>query len=293
MPGKQLAVWDLTFDQRVATVESVRSKFKQLAKKWCFQLETGQSGYLHYQCRISLFHKKTRAGVLSLLDALHLKGQKLETHELQCTLTETSDEVHKAMKENGLAFYCMKIDSRVEGPWSDRDPDPPFRSIEVALLEDSGLHPWQESVKEDCLGDYDPRHINCVIQPPGSVGKSSFTEWMEYKNYAYEIPPFRLMEDIMAYAHANRNWKAYTIDMPRGMKGSKLHDFYSGIEMLKNGLIVEKRYAAKKARMNRPKIWIFTNTQPDLTLLSKDRWKLWTIDENLSLINYSGASASD
>jgi hypothetical protein len=82
--------------------------------------------------------------------------------------------------------------------------------------------------------------------------------------------------------------------MPRGMKGSKLHDFYSGIEMLKNGLIVEKRYAAKKARMNRPKIWIFTNTQPDLTLLSKDRWKLWTIDKNLSLVEYySGASASD
>ena len=139
MPGGQLAVWDLTLDQRVATVESVKSKFKQLAKKWTFQLEQGASGYNHYQCRISLFHKKTRSGVLSLLDALQLKGQKLETQELQCTLTETSDEVHKQMKENSVAFYCMKIDSRIEGPWTDSDPEPPFRSMEVIKLDDCGL----------------------------------------------------------------------------------------------------------------------------------------------------------
>lgn len=291
MPGKQLAVWDLTLDQRVATVESVRSKFKELAKKWCFQLEEGQSGYKHYQCRISLFHKKTRGAVLSLLDALKLKGVKLETpdqpeQELQCSLTETSHEVHLEMAQSKRAFYCMKVDSRLEGPWTDEDPDPPFKSKEIELLESAGLHPWQETVKLDCQGDYDPRYVNCVIQPPGSVGKSSFTEWMEYKRYAYEIPPFRLMEDIMACAFANKGWKAYTIDMPRGMKGSKLHDFYSGIEMLKNGLIVEKRYSFKKARMNRPKIWIFTNTCPDLSLLSKDRWKLWSVNENLELVEY-------
>ena len=268
MPGGQLAVWDLTLDQRVATVESVKSKFRQLAKKWTFQLEQGASGYNHYQCRISLFHKKTRSGVLSLLDALQLKGQKLETQELQCTLTETSDEVHKQMKENSVAFYCMKIDSRIEGPWTDSDPEPPFRSMEVIKLDDCGLYPWQETVLEMIKGGYESRFINCIIQPPGCVGKSSFTEWLEYHKHAYEIPPFRLMEDIMAYAHANRGWKCYTVDMPRGMKHSKLHDFFTGIEMLKNGLIVEKRYQAKKQRMNRPHIWIFTNTRPDLTLLS-------------------------
>lgn len=286
MPGGQLAIWDLTLDQRVATVESVRSKFKQLAKKWTFQLEEGTSGYKHYQCRISLFHKRTRGAVLSLLDQLGLKGQKLEIQgveqELQCSLTETSNPT--ALQ--GVAFYCMKLDSRLEGPWSDQDPEPPFRSKEVDLLDTQGLRPWQYSVLEYITSEYEPRFINCIIQPPGSVGKSSFTEWLEYHKHAYEIPPFRLMEDIMAYAHANRNWKAYTIDLPRGMKNSKLHDFFSGIEMLKNGLIVEKRYAAKKQRMNRPHVWIFTNTKPDLSLLSTDRWKLWTINSDLELKPY-------
>jgi hypothetical protein len=68
--------------------------------------------------------------------------------------------------------------------------------------------------------------------------------------------------------------------MPRGMKKDKLGDFYSGIEVIKNGVAYDKRYTAKKIRFNRPRIFVFTNTLPELNLMSKDRWVIWTIINN-------------
>lgn len=68
--------------------------------------------------------------------------------------------------------------------------------------------------------------------------------------------------------------------MPRGMKKDKLGDFYSGIEVIKNGVAYDKRYSAKKIRFDRPRIIVFSNELPNFELMSEDRWKLWTINDN-------------
>ena len=73
--------------------------------------------------------------------------------------------------------------------------------------------------------------------------------------------------------------------MPRGMKKDRLGDFYAGIEVIKNGVAYDKRYAAKKIRFDRPRIIVFTNMMPNLDLMSKDRWALWEIKNN-KLIKY-------
>jgi hypothetical protein len=103
---------------------------------------------------------------------------------------------------------------------------------------------------------------------------------MEYEGLAEEIPPFRLMDDIFQWVATRPIKSAYIVDMPRGMKKDKLGDFYSGIEVIKNGVAYDKRYTAKKIRFNRPRIFVFTNTLPELNLMSKDRWVIWTIINN-------------
>jgi len=72
--------------------------------------------------------------------------------------------------------------------------------------------------------------------------------------------------------------------MPRGMKKDRLGDFYSGIEIIKNGVAYDKRYTAKKVRFDRPRIFIFTNELPNFSLMSKDRWRVWNVTENYDLI---------
>lgn len=67
------------------------------------------------------------------------------------------------------------------------------------------------------------------------------------------------------------------------MKKDKLADFYTGIEVIKNGVAFDKRYTAKKIRFNRPRIVVFTNTLPILSLMSQDRWNLTFVDKNFDL----------
>jgi hypothetical protein len=96
-----------------------------------------------------------------------------------------------------------------------------------------------------------------------------------------------MMDDIFQWVCSRPKKRSYIVDMPRGMKKDRLGDFYSGIEVIKNGVAYDKRYTAKKIRFDRPRIFVFTNTLPNLELMSKDRWEIWKIDEdfNFQVIN--------
>lgn len=133
--------------------------------------------------------------------------------------------------------------------------------------------------------ELDDRHINIIYDVRGNLGKSIMCEYLEYEGLAFEIPPFRLMEDIMAFIMNFKVYPCYMVDMPRGMKKDKLGEFYSGLETLKNGLAYDKRYEGKKIRFDRPQIFVFTNSLPDFNLMSPDRWRVMetTADKDLVL----------
>jgi hypothetical protein len=109
---------------------------------------------------------------------------------------------------------------------------------------------------------------------------------MEYNGLAEEVPPYRMMDDLYQWVYGRPTKKCYIFDMPRGLKKDNLGDFYSGIEVIKNGVAYDKRNYPKKKRFDRPRIFVFTNTLPKFSLMSKDRWNLWTIDEDKELIPF-------
>jgi len=279
-------VFDFTAKADVADVPAVKAFLTKVAKKWTFQKEKGtKAGYLHLQGRVSLRVRVRLPGAVSLFN------QQWGTGWGKMSVT-SGDEAAK-MFLDGTAFYCMKDDTRVEGPWTDKDPVPQFETVEVKKLNQKGLTEWQTTIKEMIEVGYDGRSINVVYCPEGNIGKSSFTEWLEWADIAYELPMMRLMEDIMQAVmcvNINRRWNAFTIDMPRAMKKEKLFDFFSGIECLKNGVAYDKRYSFKKLRFNRPHIWIFTNDVPDVALMSRDRWKIWQVYEGKLALRESGTS---
>jgi hypothetical protein len=133
---------------------------------------------------------------------------------------------------------------------------------------------------------FDMRKIDLIYDPNGNIGKSLFSEYLEYNGLAEEIPPFRLMDDIFQWVCSRPIKKCYIVDMPRGMKKDKLGDFYSGIEIIKNGVAYDKRYNAKKIRFDRPRIFVFTNMLPEFSLMSKDRWNVWIVDEEFKMVKY-------
>ena len=239
--------------------------------RWVFQKEQGKKGlkegYLHWQIRISL-KKKMRWS--SMKKTPIMKGHH----------TPTSNPTFK----KGDFFYVMKEDTRVDGPWKNTD-EPKTETTQLKMFMKWDLRPYQKSIIEEAT-KFDLRAINLIWDTTGCCGKSLLSEYMEYLNIAEEIPPFRLMDDIFQWV-CSRGIKvgfkkSYIVDMPRGMKKDRLGDFYSGIEVIKNGVAYDKRNSAKKCRFNRPRIFVFTNTLPCFALMSHDRWVVWKIKKDFT-----------
>jgi hypothetical protein len=232
-------------------------------KKWTFQYEEGDSGYLHYQGRFSL-KKKRRIQELKAPFAWHLSATS---------------------KENtNNSFYVDKEDTRRAGPWRDTDHTP-IETKQMEMMKKWGLYPWQKKLTLKSV-NFCLRTIDLIFDPTGNCGKSLFSEYMEYNGLAEEVPPYRMMDDLYQWVYGRPTKKCYIFDMPRGLKKDNLGDFYSGIEVIKNGVAYDKRNYPKKKRFDRPRIFVFTNTLPKFSLMSKDRWNLWTIDEDKELIPF-------
>lgn len=235
-------------------------------KKWVFQKEKSDSGYVHWQGRISLMKKKR----LKEMKQIPLPG---------IHWSPTNNKVHEGQTFN----YVMKADTRVEGPWSDEDyEEPPPLTRQLKYFLDQKLRKWQELLAE-MIKKPDDRSIILIVDTIGNSGKSIFAEYLEYKGDAWEMPPFRLMEDIMQCAMCIKAQNCYLIDMPRAMKKDKLSEFYAGLEALKNGVCYEKRYRFKKRRMDRPQIVVFTNKDPCWEYMSMDRWEVYDMQSDHSL----------
>jgi len=261
---------DFTFPCTGITKEELVTTLRSWCKKWVFQREKGESGYEHFQGRVSLIKKKRFND---------LKGKFLHGGHI----SPTTD-----VEYNGKNFsYVLKEDTRIEGPWDDKScPPPPKMTKRLASFLQKDMYPWQLSVQY-LVTQYDDRKIHVIIDKEGNCGKSTLAEYLEYKGLAEELPPLRMMEDIMACVMCIGERKAYLIDMPRGMKKDKLGEFYSGLECLKNGVAYDKRYAFKKMRFDCPQIIVFTNTEPVMDLLSRDRWQLHKVSrDGMKLVSY-------
>lgn len=251
------------------TFQQVVDECNKWFKKYTFQKEKGEEGFLHWQIRGSLIKKRR---VHELFTVCFNKGH----------ISPTSNTVHKKNSFN----YVMKADTRVDGPWTEESEEctePPVMTTQLAEFLQHEKYPWQKQIEEMCkVPDF--RKINVIMDKDGNSGKSIMVEYLEYHRLGFEVPPFRQMEDIMQCCMCVKAQKCYFIDMPRGMKKDRLGDFYSGLESLKNGVAYDKRYSFKKRRFNRPNIFVFTNTEPVLSLLSADRWKVWDMSPEKELI---------
>ena len=271
----QLKRFDITIPGDLyETWEDLHKKLIGWCSHFAFQQEKGATGYVHWQCRVQMIHKRTAKALLS--DVVPTIGGHWSV---------TSTNVHK----NPKAFtYVMKEDTRLDGPWDDTSlvQEKPPLTRQLRRFMEHTFYPWQETAFR-LIQEEDDRWIHLFFDEVGNVGKSVFLEFLEYQGMAFEMPPLRHLEDIMEFAHSFPPQKAYIIDMPRGMKKDKLADFYAGLETMKNGVTYDKRYVGKKRRMDRPQIMVFTNTLPAFDLMSKDRWRIHEMQPGMSLIEFT------
>lgn len=238
---------------------------KEFCKKGIYSKELSpDTEYLHYQGRVSL-NKKLTIGQLIKATPESLKGIHWSPTSNNCD----NDD------------YVTKEYSRVDGPW---DITEETDYIPKQIREITNLFDWQQSVI-DSLSKWDKRSINMIYCPDGNIGKSTLVGWIRAYKLGRALPPVNDYKDMLRIVCDLPVSKAYIIDMPRALKKDKLWGFYSAIETIKDGYAYDDRYHFKEKIFDCPNIWIFSNIKPDFKLLSKDRWKIYNVENGNLVLN--------
>lgn len=259
----QIYVYDLTVKYSdISEKDKLNDWFKKYCKHWVFQLELGDSGYKHWQCRCSLIKKKRPGTMIKLV------------HETWVNAHVTPTSTNVANNDNQFS-YVMKEDTRVEGPFSDKDE--PIVIPKQYLGKE--WYPWQQAVI-DSIDEFEERKINIIIDPEGCKGKSTLTGYLACRNKVRSVPPLPTAKDIMRMVCDVATAKAYIFDLPRALEKKKLSEMYTAIEQIKNGHAFDDRYHYKEKWFDAPIIWVFTNIEPNLNWLTPNRWNLYNIEDN-------------
>lgn len=261
-----LTCYDLTVAEHLFTKDEMMKFLQTNCKKWCFQLEQGnETEYRHYQCRLSLMVKRRVSTMIKFIQ------EKLPGAHASPTSNPTF--------YSGNEFYVMKEDTRIDGPWSDRNTIDE-NSIPSRFRNNITWKNWQESVIKNIENKPDDRHINVIIDPDGGHGKTFLALYLQAHKKARLIPPQKESKDILRMVCNCPTSTCYFVDIPRAESKNNQHALFSALECVKNGYVFDDRYHFTEKMFEPPHVWVFTNHKPDVHLLSQDRWVFHTIINN-------------
>ena len=262
--GSQIYCWDFTLSSADYKYQDILDTLQHVAKKGKFQLERGElTDFEHFQGRISTIKKYRLNEIikLNLFKGIHW--------------SPTSN----ANKNN--FDYVTKDYTRIDGPW-DLSVKPRYIPRQYRNIN---LHSWQQEVIEKSK-IFDDRTINIIYDTQGNIGKSTLASVCDLTGQSLDLPPVNDAKDLLALAcdiceaKDLRTPNPVFVDMPRAVRKEKLFGIYSAIEQIKKGKLYDLRYKYKEYWIDSPSIWVFTNELPDIGLLSKDRWKIWCVEDN-------------
>lgn len=138
------------------------------------------------------------------------------------------------------------------------------------------LYPWQAEILGILSEKPHPRHVHWVWSQDGDVGK---TEVCKHLVSSMGFTPIGNAK----FEHMACAWKGThtVIDLPRS-EGEVNYQF---IEKAKDGMVFSSKYASEtkmSADLEPTHVVCFANALPDSTKLSKDRWRIYTIQPDKS-----------
>ena len=270
-------MWDFRVSADGLDNTVIINQLKQIAERYTFQLEKGDTtGYLHYQGRMSLIKKHRKTELMKLFGSMPVPNY----------LEPTVNATYYA----GDMFYVSKTETRIDGPWDERETEKYIPRQYRNMLDK--LYPYQKHIY-DSADVFDTRTINMIYCPVGNVGKSTIASVCELYAKGIDLPPVNDAEKLIqsccdiCEAKQIRNPSPIFVDLPRAMNKDRLNGIYTAIEQIKKGKLFDLRYKYKEYWIDSPQIWVFSNIRPDLSMLSKDRWKVYTINKDYSLMTYN------
>jgi len=255
-----LYFWDITVNNPTDTADQFKVKLKAVAKQWVFQLEEGKNGTRHFQVRLNLHERQRGTTIIAHLAEAGISGHVSETQTKMITSFS----------------YVMKAETRVDGPWSDKDMaalDIPERIRRMEMWH------WQrelttllENERSNRPPNFD-RLIWVIIDVMGCGGKTTYQKMMAARNEGQFVPPMPKTEDMLAAVMALSKPTTILVNLPRGYEVPEEKNFWTGCESIKDGYVYDKRHTFKHKVIDSPQLVVFTNHRP-IGIMSHDRWKL-------------------
>lgn len=241
-PGSnnQLYRWSITLPYNECSSSQLSQHLKSFCKKFTFQAEKAESGYLHWQIELTL-------------------TTKLRFNELKNILGFHQAHIEPTHNYFKAKNYCSKSETRIEGPYTEK-------STFIKTIEK--LKEWQEILLKELLTEPDDRTVIWYYDKEGGAGKTAFAKYMAIKHNALVLNNGKFND--LAYA-VNEETKIVIINISRSLEE---HVNYNAIEALKDGLIFSGKYESKTKIFNSPHVVIFANFEPNLNALSSDRWNV-------------------
>ncbi len=184
-------------------------------------------------------------------------------------------------------LYCQKEDTRTVGgqQWSS---DEAYEAGLYDPLEGKELYLWQKELLDKIKNNpvNEDRLIYWYWEPTGATGKSAFARHLCIKNKK-AIYVYGKTQDIMCLlalrAEELKEEGKNVTDMPNIiMYDSPRKGIvnYRGLEQIKNGIFMAGKYKSSEVKMNPPFIVVFANEPPATERFSRDRLKVYKIDED-------------
>lgn len=172
--------------------------------------------------------------------------------------------------------YCKK-----DGKWHSNFPLSMMESL-LKEYEKTEWYGWQSKV----IALYDEpvhnRHIHWFVDDIGNSGKSYLTRFLYLKHQVLigsgkkQDVFHQVAKRLDETTGAVKPFRMVILDIPRHQA-----EFtnYGLLEELKNGIIMSGKYEGGTFVFPIPHVIVFSNSEPDQTKFSQDRWKIHRMNE--------------
>lgn len=254
----QLYRWSITYFGDMEEQENVQKCLDTIAKDYIFQLEKcPTTGNFHFQCFVKLKKKRRCKELCKLLNGMSLKGATCSP----------------AMDTSALSTYCMKENTRVEGPWSNK---PIYLGEDLITID--MMYPWQKKILAKIAFRAHDRKIEWYYDPIGGVGKSAISKYLYFHHDIITLTIGKA-SDVLNLVYKLQGRKMYIFDISRTVTQGTMTELYAAMEAVKNGYFVNTKYDTGVCCMARPHVIVFSNKLPKLSALSQDRWDIFDMSQ--------------
>jgi hypothetical protein len=138
---------------------------------------------------------------------------------------------------------------------------------------------WQKDLINVVEGEPHDRLVYWYFSKSGNTGKTTFARYL-HRTYGALLlcgKASDMKNSIIEYHKTNGDTPEIIIyDLPRGFE--KEYVSYNGLEEIKNMFFYSGKYEGGMIDGNPPHFIIFSNEQPDVNKMSRDRWRIVDID---------------